>query len=106
MCLVNKMDNDTDEKKYREFLTQLKDNKNEEYLKNLSEECRPEKFVEFEDIIPISAKFNRKSVDYVKDRLRVVVDEADEKKRGLNDNFKQLAVAYEKATTERSPKIY
>jgi len=71
------MDNDTDEKKYREFLTQLKDNKNEEYLKNLSEECRPEKFVEFEDIIPISAKFNRKSVDYVKDRLRVVVDEAD-----------------------------
>ena len=103
ICLVNKMDADADESKYREFLKQLNDRTNEEYLRNLSEDCRPEKVVDFEDVIPISAKFNRKSVDFVKDRLRKVIDDFDKKSDG---NLKQLSAVIEKATTERIPKIY
>ena len=106
MCLVNKMDTDKDEDKYRDFLKMLNDNRNEEHLKNLPLDCRPEKLVDFLDVIPISAKFNPVSVNFVKERLRKVIDDVDEKKRNSDEKFRQLELSFDDAMQERNPRIY
>jgi F0F1-type ATP synthase delta subunit len=46
ICLVNKMDTDAGEQNYNNFLKQLADNKNEEYLKNLADDCRPRRLIQ------------------------------------------------------------
>ena len=106
ICLVNKMDTANDEKSFKDFLRRLNDNTNEEYLQNLSDDCRPNRTIEFKDVIPISAKFNHKSVDYVKEKLRIVIDEVEEAKLNLNANVKKFEVAFEDATFEKNPRIY
>lgn len=80
LCLINKMDTNGAEEKYRELRAKLKDYENA-VESDVDPELRPEKHLQFDEIIPISAKFNRGSVDLVKDRLREWVDIADEKKR-------------------------
>lgn len=45
------------------------------------EEMCPDRFVIFDEIIPCSAKENRESVDYVKRRLRELLDFYDDQER-------------------------
>jgi ribosome-binding ATPase YchF (GTP1/OBG family) len=106
ICLVNKMDTDNDEQKYQEFLKQLNDNRNEEHLKNLPPDCRPDKLIDFQDVIPMSAKFNPVSVNFVKERLRKVIDDVEEKKRDSDQTIRQLTLSFNDAMQEKNPKIY
>ena len=105
ICLVNKMDNATSEANYKDFLKQLSDNRNEEYLKNLPLEARPEKLVDFHEVIPISAKFNPASVNHVKERLRKVIDEYEDTDKQTDEKVKELALSFDGLTKERNPKL-
>ena len=44
-------------------------------LSVINPEIVPEKLIEFSEIVPISAKFSPKTVDYLKFRVRDVIDE-------------------------------
>ena len=100
------MDTDYGEQKYQEFLKQLNDNRNEEHLKNLPPDCRPDKLIDFQDVIPMSAKFNPVSVNFVKERLRKVIDDVEEKKRDSDQTIRQLTLSFNDAMQEKNPKIY
>ncbi len=80
LCLVNKMDTKDAEEKYHELRGKLKDYANA-VESDVDQELRPEMHLQFDEIIPISAKFNRGSVNLVKDKLRDWVDISEEKKR-------------------------
>lgn len=90
VCLVNKMDSEGADEKLSILLSQLKDRQSEDNLKDLPEDSRPEKLVQFEDIIPMSAKFSQKSVHTVKERLRTIIDDLDEKNFNKDEKVKEL----------------
>ncbi|TRY70978.1 hypothetical protein TCAL_02445 [Tigriopus californicus] len=73
VCVVNKMDVPGSGEKLDEFLNQMKDYAS--HLAGLPEELRPEKVIQFEEIIPMSAKRSPKSIKGVKNRLRFHLDE-------------------------------
>ncbi len=100
------MDCDDAEKKYSEFLKQMNDNRNEDYLKHLPEEARPKKLINFHEIIPISAKCNQSSVKFVKDKLRSVIDEVENQTKNVDEKISQLALSFGKFMEEKNPKIY
>ena len=106
LCLVNKMDSGDADKNFAEFLTQMNDNRNEDYLRHLPEEARPEKLINFHEIIPISAKCNQASVKFVKDKLRTVIDEVENQTTNADQKISQLALSFDKFMEEKNPKIY
>jgi hypothetical protein len=54
----------------------------------------------------MSAKYNRASVDHVKNRLRDVIDDLEDAKLKSDERMKQLSQAFEEASLESLPKIY
>jgi len=88
VCLVNKMDVDGSEDKLAELKDLLYKSKedSEVGLHRLEEDQKPEKRINFMDIVPMSAKYSQKTVTVVKDRLRTLLDES-------NDSSTQMAVS-------------
>lgn len=77
ILLLNKMDKDGSLDKLKEVETYLTDMKSG--LNRCPEELRPSKFLEFEQIIPISAR-NIKEIEKVKNAIRDVLDVYAEKR--------------------------
>lgn len=97
ILVINKMDIDgslDNFNKIENILYNLKDGLNE-----CPNELRPEKLLEFERIIPISAK-NCKEIDKVKNCVRDVLDAEAEKQLNLIDE----SILYEKLK-ERGPRV-
>ncbi|XP_064105534.1 GTP-binding protein 10 homolog isoform X1 [Macrobrachium nipponense] len=76
VLLVNKMDDDKTEEKLKRFLQEYSDLA--ELCQEFPEEMQPKRLVKFDDIIPCSAKFNMDSVEYIKKRLRKLLDIYDD----------------------------
>lgn len=74
---VNKMDTDFNNIKFNKLLDKINKRKTDE---NIPPEYRPAKFIEFLDILPISAK-NSSSTKDLKEKLRTYLDLIDDEKR-------------------------
>ncbi|KAF7278064.1 hypothetical protein GWI33_008833 [Rhynchophorus ferrugineus] len=72
LLLINKMDTDGAEQKFKEIKTQLKEFN--DFISKYSEEIRPSKCLKFSNIIPISAKESEKDIVLVKRKLRTILD--------------------------------
>ncbi|KAJ8958882.1 hypothetical protein NQ318_019650 [Aromia moschata] len=72
MLLVNKMDTEGAVPRFKEVRENL--NNPTDCVKEYPEEMKPTRFLNFCDILPISAKEGAGDVDYVKDRLRKLLD--------------------------------
>ncbi|XP_076269734.1 GTP-binding protein 10 homolog [Rhynchophorus ferrugineus] len=72
LLLINKMDTDGAEQKFKEIKTQLKEFN--DFISRYSEEIRPSKCLKFSNIIPISAKESEKDIVLVKQKLRTILD--------------------------------
>lgn len=100
VLLVNKMDLDGAVETFeqnKEILGNL-----EQALDQCPEEIRPNKLIEFEKIITVSAK-NSAKVKLVKDELRNILDRVAE--QGIKQNDSKLETLREKIE-ERGPKIF
>lgn len=101
ILLVNKMDMEGAIEKFKEI---------EKYLDDLRlgviecpDEIRPTKLMQFERIIPISAK-HYKEIDKVKEEIRDVIDLVDERNRPL-ENDERAYERIRKKLTEHGPKV-
>jgi len=75
VCLVNKMDSEGSEDKFRILKAALEDpNFSDACLDGLEDSQVPEHRIEFSDVLPMSAKFSQTSVKEVKFRLRELLD--------------------------------
>jgi len=72
MLLVNKMDSPGAGETWRELRERLTGG--EEAFRDLPAECRPERLIRFDKLVPISAKMDAQSVEQVKRQLRACLD--------------------------------
>nr|XP_053631800.1 GTP-binding protein 10 homolog [Cherax quadricarinatus] len=72
LLMINKMDSIHAEDNLKKLLKDLSQMK--ELCMDFPDEFRPNQLVTFDDIIPCSARENRASVNFVKDRLRELLD--------------------------------
>ncbi|XP_076042990.1 GTP-binding protein 10 isoform X2 [Oratosquilla oratoria] len=72
VLVVNKMDLPNSEKKLEELMEGMVNYKS--YCQGLPEEMQPKQLIQFDDIIPCSAKMNKESVNCVKECIREVLD--------------------------------
>lgn len=73
---ITKMDMKGSDKKFEELKEALSDIKNvikDPYV--INEEFVPERLINFTDVVPISAKFSPKTVDYLKFQVRGTIDD-------------------------------
>ncbi|XP_056648289.1 GTP-binding protein 10 [Diorhabda sublineata] len=97
MMLINKMDTDGALSKFQEIKEQLKNL--ESVFANYPDDIRPLNCMKFFDVIPVSAKENPDDVNYVKHRVRKMLDviaELNENKSshetdGVENDFKEKA---------------
>ncbi|XP_050514321.1 GTP-binding protein 10 [Diabrotica virgifera virgifera] len=83
MMVINKMDTEGAVEKFQEIKEQLKHL--EGFFSNYPDNMRPANNLKFSQIIPVSAKENPEDIDYVKERLRKMLDviaEKEEKDEG------------------------
>lgn len=83
LLVVNKMDSPFAEDKLKRLLDELQHIK--DVCARFPEEMCPDQFVVFDEIIPCSAKENKESVDYVKRRLRELLDFYDDQEREVQE---------------------
>ncbi|KAL3283162.1 hypothetical protein HHI36_006314 [Cryptolaemus montrouzieri] len=102
LMLINKMDTVGASEKYDEI---------KEYFNNLSkianqydDDIRPEKFLKFRDILPVSIKENKEDVEFVKEKLRKHLDILADEEAIENDNL-DLYQDVRKHMRERGPKV-
>jgi len=78
LCVLTKMDSTGAEKKY-ELLKENLDNINEIIQDEniIDPEFRPNRLINFSDFVPVSAKFSPKTVEYLKFRVRDVIDASE-----------------------------
>ncbi|KAF2348092.1 GTP1/OBG domain [Trinorchestia longiramus] len=72
MLLVNKMDTEGASKIYEKLVHDMSNIK--DILPTLPEEMRPKELLQLKEVVAISAKKNEKSVEYVKDQVRELLD--------------------------------
>jgi len=87
ILLVSKMDSPGAEQKFNDLKDQLQ--RLHDFALNFPEDHRPTKLFRFDQVIPIAAKYERKSVQYLRERLRTYLDIYDDMVR--NENERQLA---------------
>jgi len=77
VCLVNKMDTEGSHEAFVSIKKAIRDSREDPsaHLENLDDAQRPEKSLEFVDVLPMSAKFSPNSVKIVKSKLRSILDE-------------------------------
>ena len=61
------------------------ESKYDEGLLNIDEEMWPNRQINFREIIPISAKYSSKTVQYVKERIRIHLDNIDDERKKYNE---------------------
>ncbi len=75
ICAITKMDSKGSEKKLNELKEALSDIKNVITDPNvINPEFVPERLMDFSDVVPISAKFSPKTVEYLKFQVRNTMD--------------------------------
>ncbi|KAK3913194.1 GTP-binding protein 10-like protein [Frankliniella fusca] len=103
--VVNKMDQPGSEEVLSEIRSRLANI--EELNENLPEHLKCEKIVQFEDIIPISAKCDVESVKAVKDYVRLSLENIEEKRRSdtIEVEIKEALERLKPDTGEKGPKL-
>ena len=95
VLVVNKMDTENAQEKLQEFQNCLQANM-EKGLENLPEEMLPNKQIEFKDVLLMSAKNDAKSVQNVKQKLRIHLDDIyqddEEKIKALTTEIDALLI--------------
>ena len=79
--------------------------KYEESLLNIDESMWPETKINFLEMIPISAKFSNKTVQYVKDRIRTHLDDIDDKRTKFTETIHRVSHELDIANSDDAPKI-
>lgn len=82
------------------FLSQMQNRQSDELLEHLPKDGRPEQLLEFQDFIPMSAKFSPSSMESVKIKLRELVDKFNEDSSGLDTKYKEVVESVEKSLSE------
>jgi GTPase involved in cell partitioning and DNA repair len=100
VCLVNKMDAADSNAKLDLLLSQMENRQCEELLAPLPKDGRPEQLLEFQDFIPMSAKFSPSSVEGVKVKLRELVDKFDEDSSRLDKKYNEVVEDIERSLGE------
>ena len=77
----------------------------EEGLLNIEERMWPEKQIQFREIIPISAKHNQKTVEYVKERLRMHLDEIEDEQKNYSEIVERFRDEIDKLNVDLCPKV-
>jgi len=84
VCVVTKMDTKGAKEKLAAFKEELEKVKLNRTSSTLPKDLRPGRFINFDEIIPISAKFSPKSVTELKFKLRDCIDEYDSRRTEEN----------------------
>lgn len=88
ICLINKMDTEGAKEKLNIVEKALESYS--DAVQEMDEELRPNKLVEFKEVIPMSAKFSQKTVSYVKKKLRYWLDDTCEDEEAIQRFERQV----------------
>lgn len=103
LLVVNKMDCDVREEKLKKLLQDLSNIR--EVCKEFPEEMQPQTLVSFDDIIPCAAKTNAESVDYVKLRVRQLLDVHEDTARNQLITESAVKIQVKNKLTEKSKRF-
>ncbi|CAG9814062.1 unnamed protein product, partial [Phaedon cochleariae] len=101
MILINKMDSEGSLERFQEIRDHLKNLP--EFFKQYPEEMRPNKTLNFCDIIPISAKEHPDDVEHVKQKLRKLLDVLAELEKEEEDQSTEIIENVRKSLKEKGP---
>ncbi|XP_066254789.1 GTP-binding protein 10 homolog [Euwallacea similis] len=101
ILLVNKMDSDQSDERYKEVKNTLKTFK--DFISSYSEEVRPKSILKFTDVLPISAKTSDDDIKMVKRRLRTMLDVMSE--MGAKEEVIDLYNDTRQSLAERGPSL-
>lgn len=98
MLLINKMDSEGADDKYKEIKKKLKNF--DDFVSQYTGNLKPGRTLKFSDILPISAKEKEEDIQLVKNRLRILLDvmnelndkEKEEERAGVYTNIKKSFV--------------
>jgi len=76
--------------KFRKFIKELENLRSTDSLESLQESRRPQKLVDFKEILPISATA-KLGLDQLRKAVRQVIDEEEEAKKLENDEFRDFS---------------
>jgi len=103
ICAITKMDTPGAEEKFETLTHHLNDIDNVITDTNLvNPEFVPTDLIKFADIIPISAKFSPKTVQYLKQRVREVIDDYEDEENELMMQADKLSQALDSKLAEKS----
>ena len=80
-------------------------NKYEEGLENIEDKMWPEKQIHFREIIPISAKFSPKTVQFVKNRIRTHIDNIEDEKTKFLETIHSVSEELDIINADTCPRI-
>lgn len=93
LLAVNKMDTESAEKKFSDLLQEIANIK--DITSNWAPELRPKNFIQFDDIMPISAATGH-NIDTLKSRIRQVIEFHHEEGQDVNPTIKQIDILLKK----------
>ena len=77
ICVISKMDSKNAGLNFEKLKSEL-ENLEEIMHDVVDEEFRPERLIRFLDVIPVSAKFSPKTIEFLKYRVRNIIDSAED----------------------------